>query len=42
VVCQDLSSPHESISRLTLGEVADMKFEWQSVMVILAGKTPRD
>ncbi len=41
VVCQYLSSAVESVSRLTLGEVADMKFEWQSVMVVLARGTTR-
>jgi iron complex transport system substrate-binding protein len=42
VVCQNLSSPQESVSCLSLGKVADMKFEWQSVMVILAGGATRD
>ena len=42
IVCQNLSSPNESVDRLTLGEAVDMKFEWQSVMVIFAGGTPRD
>jgi iron complex transport system substrate-binding protein len=42
VVCQYLSSSCESVSRLTLGEVADVKYEWQSVMVVLTRGTSQD
>jgi iron complex transport system substrate-binding protein len=41
VICQNLSSPEENVSHLTLSRVATMKFDWQSVMVILAkGNNP--